>query len=122
MVRADILLLMHTPDYRIGVPAKLYEYLGAGRPILALAEPDGDVAWVLRESKVLHRIAPPRDVERIRQAVFELTREVQAGSPAVPDRAALEQFTRERMAKRFADCLDSLATDETWRSLRPQPR
>jgi len=109
MVRADILLLMHTPDYRIGVPAKLYEYLGAGRPILALAEPDGDVAWVLRESKVLHRIAPPRDVERIRQAVLELTREVQAGSPAVPDRAALEQFTRERMAKRFAECLDRIA-------------
>ena len=107
MMRADILLLIHTPNYRIGVPAKLYEYLGAGRPILALAEPDGDIAWVLRESKVLHRIAPPKDVTRIRQALVELTREVQAGTGAVQDRHAARQFTRERMAQRVAECLGS---------------
>ncbi len=106
MMRADILLLVHTPQWRIGVPAKLYEYLGAGRPILALAEPDSDIAWVLRTSKVLHRIAPPRDVPAIQQALLELTREVQAGSPAAPERDALQQFTRERMAQRFAECLD----------------
>jgi glycosyltransferase involved in cell wall biosynthesis len=107
MSRADILLLVHTPDYKIGVPAKLYEYLGAGRPILALADPDSDVAWVLRESKVLHRIALPRDVPRIRQALVELVSDVSAGRPAVPDKDALAQFTRERMAQRVAACLDS---------------
>ena len=85
-MRADILLLIHTPGWRLGVPAKLYEYLGAGRPILALAEPDSDIAWVLRTSKVLHRIAPPRDVPAIRQALLELAAEVQAGSPAAPIR------------------------------------
>jgi glycosyltransferase involved in cell wall biosynthesis len=106
MIRADILLLIHTPACRVGVPAKLYEYLGAGGPILALAEPDSDIAWVLRESQVLHRIAPPLDVPRIKQALVELTRAVRAGHPAVPDRTALEQFTRERMAQRFAECLD----------------
>lgn len=107
MTRADILLLVHTPGYRIGVPAKLYEYLGAGRPILALAEPDSDIAWVLRESRVLHRIAPPRDVPRIRQALVELTQAVQAGQAASPDPEARLQFTRERMAQRFGECLDA---------------
>ena len=106
MLRADILLLVHSPGFRFSVPAKLYEYLGAGRPILALAEPDGDIAWALRESKVLHRIAPPRDVPRIRQALVELVCEVQAGRPAVPDPTARLQFTRERMAQRVAECLD----------------
>jgi len=88
------------------VPAKLYEYLGAGRPILALAEPASDIGWVLRESRMLHRIAPPREVPRIKQALVELTREVQLGCPAVPDQDALRQFTRERMAQRAAECLD----------------
>jgi glycosyltransferase involved in cell wall biosynthesis len=106
MMRADILLLVHTPDWRLSVPAKLYEYLGAGRPILALAEPDSDIGWVLRTSKVLHRIAPPRDVPAIQRALLELTREVQAGSPATPDRDALQQFTRAGMARQFAECLD----------------
>ena len=50
MLRADILLLFQTPGYRLGVPAKLYEYLGAGRPILAVSEPDSDIAWALREN------------------------------------------------------------------------
>jgi hypothetical protein len=88
------------------VPAKLYEYLGAGRPILALAEPDSDIAWVLRESKVLCRIAPPLDVPAIQTALAELVTAVRAGAPVTPDRDALQQFTRERMAQRFADCLD----------------
>jgi len=106
MVQADILLIVQTPEYRVGVPAKLYEYLGAGRPILALAEPASDIGWVLRESRMLHRIAPPREVPRIKQALVELTREVQLGCPAVPDQDALRQFTRERMAQRAAECLD----------------
>jgi glycosyltransferase involved in cell wall biosynthesis len=106
MMRADILLLVNSPDFRVGVPAKLYEYLGAGRPILALAELDSDIAWVLRESGVLHRIAPPRDVPAIKHALVELTRDVQAGKPAVLNRDALQQFTRQRMAQKFAETLD----------------
>jgi glycosyltransferase involved in cell wall biosynthesis len=106
MQRAGVLLLIQSPGYKVGVPAKLYEYLGAGRPIFALAEPDGDVAWVLRESKVLHRLAPPLDVEKIKQALVELTGDIQSGHPAAPDPAALRQFTRARMAERFAECLE----------------
>jgi glycosyltransferase involved in cell wall biosynthesis len=106
MMRADILLLVQTPGLKLGVPAKLYEYLGAGRPILALAEPDGDIGWVLRESKVLHRIAAPLDVTAIRQALVELMDDVHAGRPAAPDRDAIQQFTRVSMAQRFAECLD----------------
>jgi hypothetical protein len=112
MISADILLLVHAPGRVLGVPAKLYEYLGAGRPILALAEPNSDVAWVLRESKVLHRIVPPTDVAAIRQALVELTHAVKAGAPAVPDPGALQQFTREQMAQRFAECLDSVAATQ----------
>jgi len=106
MMNVDINVIIHTPGQLIGVQAKLYEYLGAGRPILALAEPNSDIAWVLRESKVLHRIAAPADVPQIKKALVELTRAVQAGEPAVPDHAALLQFTRERMAQRVAECLD----------------
>jgi glycosyltransferase involved in cell wall biosynthesis len=109
MMNADILLLIHRPGQALGVPAKLYEYLGAGRPILALADPAGDIAWVLRESKVLHRIAAPMNGAAIRQALRELTQAVQAGHDAIPDRQALAQFTRERMAQRFADCLNQCA-------------
>jgi len=107
MQQADVLVLVQTPGYRVTVPAKLYEYLGMRRPILALAEPDGDIAWVLRESGVLHRLAPPTDVAQIRQALLELTRELQQGTPVSGDPAALARFTRAYMAERFAEELDA---------------
>lgn len=108
MMNADILLLVHTPGQSLGVPAKLYEYLGAGRPILALAEPESDVGWVLRESKVLHRIVPVTDVAAIRLAITELSRAARANEPVAVDPQALQKFTREHMARRFAECLDSV--------------
>jgi glycosyltransferase involved in cell wall biosynthesis len=104
MIDSDILLLLDTPGRRVGVPAKLYEYLGAGKPILALAEPNGDVSWALQKSGTPHRIAPPRDVGRIKQALGELLAELREGQ-AVPTREQLAYFTREHMAQRVAECL-----------------
>jgi glycosyltransferase involved in cell wall biosynthesis len=106
MIDSDILLLLDTPGRCIGVPAKLYEYLGAGKPILALAEPDGDVSWALRKSGVPHRIAAPHDVGQITQALDELLAELRDGRAAVPTPEQLAHFTREQMARRVADCLN----------------
>ncbi|MBX9627262.1 MAG: glycosyltransferase [Gemmataceae bacterium] len=106
---ADLLLLLDTPGRTAGVPAKLYEYFGAGRPILALAEPEGDVAAVLKRSGVLHRVAPPRDVPAIGRGLAELGAAVRAGEPAVPDPAALGRFTRAALARELAGHLDRIA-------------
>jgi glycosyltransferase involved in cell wall biosynthesis len=106
MTRAGILLLLDTPNKRVGVPAKVYEYLGAGRPILALSEPDSDTAWVLRESGVPHRIfAPPGDPAALRSAILELAGDLQAGRSAAPAER-LERFTRRHVAGEIAGLLD----------------
>ena len=67
MTSADILLLIDSPGRRVGVPGKLYEYLGANRPIFALGEPDGDLAAILAASGMPHRIASPTDASAIRR-------------------------------------------------------
>jgi glycosyltransferase involved in cell wall biosynthesis len=48
MLRADGLLLFQASICNEQVPAKLYEYLRAGRPILALTDPVGNTAEALR--------------------------------------------------------------------------
>jgi glycosyltransferase involved in cell wall biosynthesis len=50
MVRADALLILQAANCNEQIPAKIYEYLRAGRPILALTDPQGDTAGVLREA------------------------------------------------------------------------
>jgi hypothetical protein len=106
MRRADILLLITSPGRPLGIPAKLYEYLGAGRPILALAEPDGDVAWVLRTSRVPHRIVPALNTARIKEALRELWLEAQNQAAASRCHGNLARFTREQMARDLAAVLN----------------
>jgi glycosyltransferase involved in cell wall biosynthesis len=107
MTQADILLLIHTPGYVHGLPAKIFEYLGARRPILVLTEHAGDIGCVLKESGILHRIAPLHDPAAIKQAIIELAREVKNGTPVVPDDGHAS-FTRADMAHRFAEQLDAI--------------
>ena len=106
MVQADVLLLLDSPGRRAGVPAKLYEYIGAGRPILALAEPDGDVAWVLRQSGLPHRVAPPLDPGAIRCALEGLLQDPALDHGTRPDACAV-RFTRRQLTGELAALLDS---------------
>ena len=108
MAEADILLLLDTPGRKVGVPAKLYEYLGAGAAILAITEEDGDAAWVLRQSGLVHRIVSSRHPERIELALAELTASVQSNSGVTRDGKEVAAFTRASTARKLAEYLDRL--------------
>lgn len=103
---ADLLVLLDSPGRRIGVPAKLYEYVGAGRPILAMAEQDSDSAHVLRKSGLPHRVVSDYDdVAGVRKAIIELANSGQAGSQH-GNGEFLASLTRAANAKLLADVLD----------------
>ena len=50
MVDASALLIVQ-PITTVSIPAKLYEYMAAGRPILALAEPGGETAALVTRAR-----------------------------------------------------------------------
>jgi glycosyltransferase involved in cell wall biosynthesis len=52
MLRADALLVMQASNCNEQIPAKIYEYLRAGRPLLCLTDPAGDTAALLRNADV----------------------------------------------------------------------
>ncbi|MFZ4700438.1 MAG: glycosyltransferase [Candidatus Methylumidiphilus sp.] len=106
MTRSDILLLFDTPGRRIGVPAKLYEYIGSGRPILAMAESDSDTAWVLRQAGAIYRMANPGDTESIHRGLRELIDAIENGQPAIEFNPGRLQFIRENLARQLATVLD----------------
>ena len=51
-LRADALLVLQAFLCNEQIPAKLYEYLRRGAPILGLTDPVGDTAWVLRSAGI----------------------------------------------------------------------
>ena len=120
MEQADILVLFDSPGRTIGVPAKLYEYLGAGRPILALAEHGGDVATILKRSGVLHRIASPKNALQIQQALRELAQAMR-GKETVADASLLQRFTRQNLTGALANHLDTLIGKSRLTSARVKP-
>src|SRR5262249_49850228 len=105
MQAADMLLLLDSPGRTIGVPAKLYEYLGAGRPILAIAEPQSDTAHVLEQSGVVHRLVSPKAPDAVVSAIAELV-ECQAMCQAAVGRW---RFTREQLAGQLARIMKRVA-------------
>ena len=52
MLRADALLLMQASNCNAQIPAKLYEYMRAGRPLLCLADPAGDTARTVQAAGI----------------------------------------------------------------------
>lgn len=106
--QADILVMIQTEGHTAAIPAKLFEYIGAKRPILVLADPPGDIEWVLQQSGTLHRIAPVRDVALIKKAIKELLAELANNSPVISEGRDILLFTREYMVQQFAAELDSL--------------
>jgi glycosyltransferase involved in cell wall biosynthesis len=70
--RADALLMLTSPGLVWELPGKFFEYLGAGRPILALAH--GNEAARLVNETGTGRSVPPDDVDAIAGALRELAR------------------------------------------------
>jgi glycosyltransferase involved in cell wall biosynthesis len=85
------------------VPAKAFEYLGSGRPVLFVGDPNSDAAELLRIFQRV-KIVAPGDVENARAAVLSLLR---GSAPASP--GSLEHFTSRSVSGRLAEILDRAA-------------
>jgi glycosyltransferase involved in cell wall biosynthesis len=70
MLDASALLIVQ-PITTVSVPAKLYEYMAANRPVLALAEPGGETAEIVRRSGAGVAVAAD-DEEAIERAFVSL--------------------------------------------------
>ncbi len=108
MCAADVLLLLEPPNRDLGVPAKLYEYLGAGRPILAASGGSPDLQTILTESNAPHRLVSCQDVPAIRTALAELVQGVRSGTIRPAPEEARKRFSRETLTGRLAQMLDGL--------------
>ncbi len=105
---ADILVLLDTKNRRLGVPAKLYEYVGAKRPILALAEQDGDTAEVLRQSGTVHQVVSDWSPSTLEQAILSLSCQSIAPKAASGNGHVVVNFTRVAAAEMLAQRMDQL--------------
>lgn len=106
MLAVDGLLVLQAANCNAQVPAKIYEYFRANRPIVALTDERGDTAETLRRAGT-GLIAPLDSVEGIAAALRDFVRRTdsrqwQAMSPDV-----VGTFSRERRTAEIASIFNS---------------
>jgi hypothetical protein len=105
MVRADGLLVLQARNCNAQIPAKLYEYLRAGRPILALTDPAGDTAQAMREAG-LDSIARLDSVDEIGSSLSRFVAVIGNGRAALPNPSHVARLARRGQARTLAAWLE----------------
>src|SRR5205814_9877217 len=88
-------------------PGKFFEYLGAGRPMLAISSKGGSMDNVMQATGV-GRVAS--SVEEIKETILSTYERYERGAPLLPDRKPEEiaKYTRENQSRVLAERLSSL--------------
>lgn len=107
MLQADGLLVMQASNCNAQIPAKIYEYLRARRPVLCLSDEAGDTVGVLRAAG-LDRFARLDDAADIAHALQASIAEISSGRSALPDPDYVRQASRTERSKLFAEWLDGV--------------
>lgn len=105
LLSADATLLFIKPDDYTMVTGKIFEYLYAGKPILACVEPRSEGANILVEAGFGKWITDPFDAEGLKQNILELI--IQGWQP--PSRSKLSKFNRKNTTRQLSIMLDKVA-------------
>lgn len=109
MLGADGLLLFQASNCNNQIPAKLYEYFRAGRPILALTDPDGDTAQAIREAGAGKPLRLT-DTADIKAGLLEFLAAIKTDSAAIADPSYIQQYSRQAQAEELANLFDQIVS------------
>ncbi len=106
---SDVLLLLmwDTPEEEGVLPGKLFEYLGARRPVLAVGAGEGAAARLVSSRRLGLASSDPVEIARQLRAWIAEKRD-QGGVKPLPD-DSLADFSRSRQVKRLSDFLCQVA-------------
>lgn len=109
VVESDLLLILlggnlFAPSE---IPAKTFEYMYSGNPILAVTR-TGDLTEVL-ECSGLGFCVPPNDVAQLSSTIWDIYNDKRYGKQIVsPNWAYIKSFDRRNLSKKLASILDSV--------------
>ena len=116
MQQASALLLFQARVCNEQIPAKAYEYLYAGRPILGLTDPQGDTGRLLQRFAV-PGIAALEEEERITAMLEQTLPLIRAGNYPVATRESVMSLSRRAGAQQLGALLDAAVAERAGASV-----
>lgn len=109
MCTADGLLILQAANCNHQIPAKVYEYMRSGRPIVALTDRDGDTGRTLITAGV-DSVAPLDDRAAIASTIGDfLTRGRRSGDAGSVATEVAQRFSRRAQTAVLASVLDEVS-------------
>jgi glycosyltransferase involved in cell wall biosynthesis len=112
MLRADALVVMQGANCNDQIPAKVYEYFRARRPILGLADPRGCTASML-QSAGIDAIAKLEDSDAVEAALANFLAALHTKCAALPREAAVSAASRRARSRELAALMDSVVSERS---------
>ncbi|MEQ1530676.1 MAG: glycosyltransferase [Methylococcales bacterium] len=109
MLVVDGLLIFQAANCNHQIPAKIYEYLRAKRPIFALTDPTGNTAEVLIQANIPN-IAPLDDKDAIIKGLSAFLEAIKTSKASIANNACIEEHSREAKTRQLAKLLDECVT------------
>lgn len=110
MLGADALLLLQAANCNDQVPAKLYEYLRAKKPLLALTDPRGDT-WAAVRAAGIDTLAPLDDAAAISAALRNFVALAESGRAPLAPEPVWRSHARSARTVQLAALLDTVAAE-----------
>lgn len=109
MTKAYVLLLPinNTPNQNGVIPGKLYEYIGAGRPILGIGPEDADAAAIINETStgVMINYSDLNKLKIFLRQSYENYLKNESLNNSIQ---RLEKYSRKELARQYASLLSTL--------------
>jgi glycosyltransferase involved in cell wall biosynthesis len=109
LLQADGLLLFQGRKCGTAIPAKLYEYIRARRPLLALTDAAGATGETVRNAGYPH-LAPLESTEEIVPVLRDYLREIREGTAHIPPDEVVARYSRRNACGQLAEVLASSLT------------
>lgn len=107
MVDADALLVLQADNCNEQIPAKLYEYLRANKPVLGLADPKGDTGRLLVKSG-FPCVAALESAKDIENALAQMIKDLRSGTAFRPEQDKVKAYSRYAQTGQLAQLLDQI--------------
>jgi hypothetical protein len=105
-----LLLLNDTPNKLGIVPGKLFEYLGAHRPVLCIGPVRGDADYILQEGQA-GKVVDYNDPEGMEQVIRTYFNAYLNGAPIASPDARIAQYARRNIVKAYAALMHRIIED-----------
>lgn len=110
MQKANVLwLVVGSKRGKGNIPGKTFEYIATGKPILALAQIDGELAALLRKTGTAAAIVEPDDTSAIKEAIMSLYKKWEHGELKIePNWAEINKYESKSLTKQLANVLNEI--------------